>query len=356
MLNDFDIVAISSLESPHHAENKVPNIVSVSWSLGRRCNYDCSYCGSDIHDNFSSHISLENVKQFTNNLNEHYASLGKRIKFNITGGEPYVHPQILEILEHIHSLSQTEQIVVVTNGSLPLELYIDSLEFINNLTVSLHLERSIVETYSTLTKINLINKHDVFLNVNLMALPGQFDLVKSIIEKLNEHTVLYVLRGINPRIDYNQEIVPIGESGMERHVVDHENYDAFYDENRKGLKEKYYSKDELAFLDSHTNNKWQNIRVHTEDGYTETNTDELNDKGLNKFKGWTCFAGVDSLYIDFDGNVYKSWCLNEGKIGHITEHYLVATKPTICQKNVCSCNTDLVIRKCKSKEQLPIII
>ena len=52
-----EFVAISSLESPEHAMRKDPRIISVQWFIGKRCNYDCSYCSPFIHDNYSSHIT-----------------------------------------------------------------------------------------------------------------------------------------------------------------------------------------------------------------------------------------------------------------------------------------------------------
>lgn len=49
------------------------NVFQVTWDLGRRCNYDCSYCPITRHDNFSPHAThLTNLKQiqifFTNIL------------------------------------------------------------------------------------------------------------------------------------------------------------------------------------------------------------------------------------------------------------------------------------------------
>ena len=35
----------------------------VEWNLGKRCNYDCSYCGSDIHDRTSEHMPWDVIKQ-----------------------------------------------------------------------------------------------------------------------------------------------------------------------------------------------------------------------------------------------------------------------------------------------------
>ena len=39
------------------------NIFQVTWDLGPRCNYDCSYCPTHRHDNFSPHASFEDLKK-----------------------------------------------------------------------------------------------------------------------------------------------------------------------------------------------------------------------------------------------------------------------------------------------------
>mgnify|MGYP003704457195 CR=1 FL=1 len=38
------------------------NSIKVEWNLGKRCNYDCSYCPSAIHDNTSPHTDVEILK------------------------------------------------------------------------------------------------------------------------------------------------------------------------------------------------------------------------------------------------------------------------------------------------------
>ena len=37
-------------------------IFQITWDLGRRCNYDCSYCPPHRHDNFSRHATFDELK------------------------------------------------------------------------------------------------------------------------------------------------------------------------------------------------------------------------------------------------------------------------------------------------------
>ncbi len=65
-------VAVSSLESPIHATRKDPKTIAITWFIGKRCNYDCSYCSSFTHDNYSPHIDKIKVFHFLDQL-EKYA-------------------------------------------------------------------------------------------------------------------------------------------------------------------------------------------------------------------------------------------------------------------------------------------
>ena len=40
---------------------KTGNVFQVTWDLGRRCNYDCTYCPVTRHDNFSPHATLDEL-------------------------------------------------------------------------------------------------------------------------------------------------------------------------------------------------------------------------------------------------------------------------------------------------------
>ena len=51
------------------------------------------------------------------------------------------------------------------------------------------------------------------------------------------------------------------------------------------------------------------LRWYRKDGKFElVSVDEAISRGLNKWEGWKCSAGVRSLYIDFDGGVWVGNC------------------------------------------------
>ena len=354
-------VAVSSLESPEHATKKDPRIISISWILGKRCNYACSYCPPTSHDNYSAHIPKEKIFNFIDQLETHTSNLGKKFKITITGGEPFVHPKFMDILEYLKSKGTLTQLVVLTNGSLPLDMYKRSSKFITNLTVSLHMEQGDKTINGTVNKILALNKiKDWFLNVNLMALPGKFEIVKDIIEKFKDNNVKFVLRKIYPPTD---AVENIQKSDKEKIALAEKNFNddkrKFLLSNQDSLEERqknYYSQQELDFFNQFENKQqWHNIRLHTTDSFVEKNTDELQSRNLNSWKGWLCYIGVDSLYIQHNGTVFLGNCFAGNSIGELGKEIKWIEEPIVCPLKWCTCNAVMPVRKVKEKKYMDLI-
>ena len=66
--------------------------------------------------------------------------------------------------------------------------------------------------------------------------------------------------------------------------------------------------------------------------------------GRNKFSDWKCWAGIDMINIDMWGNMYRADCQYGGPIGNL-ERYKLPTEPITCGKEICSCLSDIYVRK-----------
>ena len=116
-----------------HSAKKYKKWVRIEWNMGKRCNFDCSYCGADLHDNTSKHMSLESFDYTIKTLRNFYKD--KNIRMSLTGGEPFVHPKILEILSLFRKY-EVDETSIISNGSLPLAKYLKALEYIDNIIFS----------------------------------------------------------------------------------------------------------------------------------------------------------------------------------------------------------------------------
>ena len=109
-----------------HLYKHVQESVKVEWNLGKRCNYDCSYCPAEIHDNFSKHTDIKILKKAVDDLVDSMPDLRTKVRISFTGGEPCVHPKFLELLEYARP--KVSWLNVTTNGTRTAKYYTHLLD------------------------------------------------------------------------------------------------------------------------------------------------------------------------------------------------------------------------------------
>lgn len=95
--------------------------------------------------------------------------------------------------------------------------------------------------------------------------------------------------------------------------------------------------------------------------YNKQSVESAHSLGLNKWKGWWCAAGLRSLYIDFDGNVWRGTCTEGGWIGNINSVTGLSNGPELlqnkwvhCSLDVCSCGADMAVPKVKTHDLIDV--
>ena len=286
--------------------------IKVEWNLGKRCNYDCSYCPKEIHDNTSEHTDIEILKATVDKL----TTLGKPIRLSFTGGEPCVHPKFTELLLYA-KYKGISWISVTTNGTLPKEFY--KLLPVDQYVFSLHFEYDWNRVLSTITYIHELR--DIKFLVNIMAHHDHMDSVKKAAGYMKEFGMPHVIR----RIRWTEG--------------DHD----LFDDMRYNLTDLEWIKSTESTVEPNViiwlDNKYSQIYEHAND------TIKLHH---NKFKGWSCNIGIESLMINWDGEVHRATCRVGGSLGNIyTGNFIVPTEPVVCDRNYCTCAADIPITKIK---------
>ena len=307
-----------------HASKKYKEWVRIEWNMGRRCNFDCSYCGRDLHDNTSKHFPYEKFEYTISTLRDFYKN--KQIRMSLTGGEPFVHPRILDILALFPKYG-IEEVSTITNGSLPLKKYQQALEYIDNLIFSWHFEFLRVDHM----KHVLTNLDRKQVKVHLMYLPGKLKEIHEVVEWLKDNKIKFNIRRIRPMTNDKGEFNPPHASGM------------LFDGFQFGGAEGYYSKEELEYMN--TFNKAgtaeMNCELFTRDESWLDNVNTLTKNKWNTFKRWKCMAGIETLMIDNDGSVYRATCKQGGILGNIETGFTLEDDPVVCAKQWCNCAADL---------------
>jgi len=284
------------------------NSVKVEWNLGKRCNYDCSYCPSSIHDNTSPHTDIEVLKATVDKL----MTLGKPIRLSFTGGEPCVHPKFKELLQYCKHVG-ISWISVTTNGTLPYEYY--AVLDVDQLVVSIHLEYDWKRVFNTVESVVNLTKIQVI--VQIMAHHNYMDAVL----QLRAKCLLAEIPNTVRRIRWTQG--------------DHD----LFDDMR-------YHPDDLKWI------KEQDATVQGNCVIDDTQIIHANDiikLHFNKYKDWTCNAGLESLMINWDGDVHRATCRVGGSLGNIYNGtFVVPSEPVICTRDWCTCAADIPLTKFKN--------
>jgi MoaA/NifB/PqqE/SkfB family radical SAM enzyme len=314
-------------------------------------------------------VDPQQSKRFIDTTLDWAMSNNKKIKWAFTGGEPFLDPSLFEMVQTLSDSTTTEQINIITNGSLPLSHYEKFSDLVAGITFSVHVERSAAEIQKIInTMIELTQQQRIFVSCNLMFLPGKQKEIEDIVLQLQQHQVKFVLRKISPDPDVDlEQLTPFVapnkfKKSMELKSIDQQSdnkqqWRSIRDQQFINLSQHYYSDQELEYLKTiSTQPVWQNMGVwHGSDQYDEINTDLLKTLEKNQFQNWTCYAGVDNVYVDFDGYIYRGVCQEGGRVGHISDWSGFLTQPVICSRNHCGCNQDIAVRKSRDSESLRLI-
>ena len=285
--------------------------VKVEWNLGKRCNYDCSYCPESIHDNNSPHTDIDILKSAVDKLVE----IGRPIRLSFTGGEPTVHPKFEELLYYAR-VKGINWISITTNGTRTPEWYINNQALYNHLTFSLHFEHDWQRVITTIIRLKEQLERDFF--VNIMAHHDKMTEVHEAVRWCTALDIKYAIR----RVRWTE-----GDHNL-------------FDDLR-------YNLDDLNWILEHdatapdncvTEDKEKNIKLY--------HANDIIKLHLNNFKGWRCSAGIESLMINWDGDVHRATCRVGGSLGNIyTGSFNIPTEYITCTRDWCTCAADIPLTK-----------
>ena len=286
--------------------------VKIEWNLGKRCNYDCSYCPSSIHDNSSPHTDIAILKSAVDKL----VTLGKPVRISFTGGEPTVHPQFKELLRYCKNAG-VSWISVTTNGTLPYEFY--SMLPVDQLVFSIHLEYDWQRVFNTLLQIVTVT--DINVIAQIMA----------------HHNHIEAAMMLRARCE--QEFIPNTVRRIRWTEGDHNVFD-----------DMRYKPEDLQWIVKNEATVKPNTILMYKDKEEMLHANDVIKCNLNQYKGWACNAGIESLMINWDGDVHRATCRVGGSLGNIyTDTFTVPTDPINCTRDHCTCAADIPLTKVNNR-------
>ncbi|MCX7957545.1 MAG: radical SAM protein [Deltaproteobacteria bacterium] len=84
------------------------------WHITDRCNLRCLHCYQDVFSR-ERERDIKTLKSYAEKI--FLSGVAERIAVNITGGEPLLYPDIIELLEYINDFNSCSEINIITNGT-----------------------------------------------------------------------------------------------------------------------------------------------------------------------------------------------------------------------------------------------
>ncbi len=177
----------------------------ITWDLGRRCNYDCSYCPSHRHDNFSPHASLDALTATAKHIFEYISIISKHrinkdFHISFTGGEPTVNPDFIEFSEFLkkEKTKYTDKfnlkLSLTTNGAMSDKIADSVIDNFDYVTVSYHAETKSANKFNVIEKIKRFKESSIGLKVNVMMHAEHFEECQDLCETLKALDVKFIPR------------------------------------------------------------------------------------------------------------------------------------------------------------------
>ncbi|MEZ8054260.1 MULTISPECIES: radical SAM protein [Vibrio] len=301
----------------------------INWALTNNCNYKCSYCHSDLHSGSIKAPSYEFVVQFIDEIFKYSRKLGLKPYFEFGGGEVTILRYFSDLIKYIHK--NTGLVSIVSNGSKSLKWWSENGKFLNGVSLSYHLTDIKSEShFIDISKVLEASQATRF-HVNIMMIPERFDDCLEFANRLKQEVRCSI--ALQPLFE------GFGHGGITNKYP--------YTTKQEQIMKDFRGRPEIKKLPP----AMAELEVNYADGKTENlSTFDLIANDQTNFVGWDCYAGIDSLVVTFSGDIYRSWCMQDGPIGSIyDENVELPTNPTKCRTKICQCGVDLSAKKVNTK-------
>lgn len=297
------------------------NLFSISWILGRFCNYKCSYCWPYAN---SQTPDYQELTVYINTMNEIRAQASDngftRFHWSFSGGEPTAYKHSLELMSKVHY----DSIHMTTNLSPGLQWWtrwLDATQLSRrrSITASYHAEFANEDEF--IEKCLFLQENNVLVTVNQVMVPGHF-------AELYDRCSRMANKGINVTLKPQSNETASG-------IVDG------YDDNMIRLMQNGFPQQV---------NDQEVLQVKLIDDEQKIwhidQAERFNSFGFNKFKGWTCNSGYQSVIIR-ENEVKRSYSCHDQRLGTLDGGFKLFDTPKVCTTQSCVSSADSKIPKCK---------
>lgn len=290
------------------------NVINILVMFIDKCNFSCVYC---YNDKPRSNMQI-NTAQLIDFIKTVQKQTTKHIIVQLIGGEPTLHPNILEFCKYCKFANVDVQIF--TNFSLSNQLYLDLLDLNVELIASWHYQYDIDAFLKNVNYIfNSISNPKC--DIITMLDPIYFNIGHKLTLDLLKHNIRNVLPMM---LDYDLKTNKV----------------FYYTNNCTYSQEQLVAYNQLL---SKCNVKKYFTAIYSDKIEKLSIVDVTKNNIYQKFKFWKCNAGMEYLYIDQYGDIYTCITTKKDKIRnkllniYNCNQFILPKKPIICKRNMCYC-------------------
>ena len=168
--------------------------------LGARCNYDCMYCPSELHDTTSQPHDLKTMQQVWVNIHNKTRHKNLPYKITFTGGEVTANKQFLPLIQWLRkNYLDIKMILLTTNGSASQRYYEDLSQHVESISFSTHSEFMDEQRFfNTVAAVDsLMTRPNKSVHVNIMDEHWNQARITLYQQWLTEHNISYTINQID---------------------------------------------------------------------------------------------------------------------------------------------------------------
>lgn len=325
-MNEFTSIPFNEITNFGQRTMLERQLFNVSWILGRFCNYKCSYCWPYARTDQPDHFTLEIYKKTIDEIKRQARQNGfTDFHWSFSGGEPTAYKQLLDLIKHLDDGIETpyQSIHMTTNlspGSKWWNTWCANTSMLQrrSITASFHNEFAREQEFGD--KCLQLMYDCVFVTVNQVMVPEKFFELYERMERLHNRGINVTLK---PQSDptasfvvdgYTEEMITLMRTGFPQKIAEEDLYQIKLNDEIKD----YY-------LDQ---------------------AERFNAFGFNRFQGWHCNAGYQSVVIR-ENEVRRAYSCREAPLGTITDGFKLFDQPKICVTETCVSSADSKIPKRK---------
>jgi organic radical activating enzyme len=310
------------------------NRLRIEYMIGNYCNYNCLYCGPYANGgDFRWPKDYESLmKNFTHLLDFYVANGRNKFEVNLLGGEPSLWPSVAQFARDLKKLYDLK-VTMTTNGSRTLRWWDKNAEAFDKILFSFHQKEADINHY--IKVLDNVYDKGIPLNALIMMDPTVWNECVASIE-------------IMKKSSKNSWFI----CAMEVHPPQ-------------------YTSEQRTFFKNHVKRKppiwrilkdeWENIvKGKTKALYNDGSREKVERNffsvnNLNNFEGWICNIGIENINIQKDGKisgVCNNFLYGEQQFYNLYDSDFIKKfnpklVPTLCTKNKCWCQPEMLMTKWK---------